>query len=223
MDRKRFFFDVNNFDSPDSIEEKPEIEEVHVPVYYDADIEKARATGFKSGKAEGFRESEEGLTRDIKDLLGQMNVSLRKLLDNEKERSDAFEKETVSVSLAALDVAFPLLREKLGIEEVSSILENAIKISRSSNKIKIEVGKEYQDTIDSYVSSAFEGVDGKVTVTGNEKMGGGDVSVAWDHGKALRSQLSLEEELLNLLKQELAQEDISPQDSNEHKDGETKK
>lgn len=208
MSKKPYLFDTHKFDP----EVKPEtdalvdIEESVPPevTYSEEEFKSAREEAYKEGKTEGYREAEEGYTHQLQNLTKTLNHNLANLLQAEELRKDQFKNETVKSVIAIFESAFPALREKYGMDEIKSLIEDVLEEHLGESKITIRVHPDYHESVETFIRSKFQADENTLEVVAEEKLAKDDCSIEWDNGGAIRDAKAFEDKISRFLKDDLA-------------------
>ncbi len=218
MSKKPYLFDTHKFDSDVELHEnlslEVEEEEVFVaPTYSQEELNQAKDEAYKQGKAEGFRESEEGYTGQIQNLTKTLNHNLANLLQAEELRKEQFKSETLKSVVALFENAFPMLKEKHGLGEIEGIIEDVLAEHLGESKITIHVAPEYSESIDTFIKSKFQADENTLEVIADKEIAKDDARITWENGGAIRDTKVFEDKIKRFLQDDLAQKVKKSQDT----------
>lgn len=230
MEKRRFLFDTNNFDDGAPEVGAPIEENVPAPIMYSEDEmsfakESAQEAGFQKGRKEGFRESEESLSGQIHSVCDTLSKNIKTLLSEEVARSESFKNDVHQLFKGALEAALPDLMVHGDFDASLQFIHDTLVNYGHVGRLKIQVPSEYVESLqayfvknlpdDEYSKLEFEAISQK----SQEGEGGNlsPVSISWEHGGAVRDPELLKENILDVLKQALAQEPLNPQNEESNK------
>lgn len=218
MSKKPYLFDTHKFDSDIKIEDDPILEAepeeiVIIPSYTEEELVAAKEESYKRGKADGFLESEEGYTSQIQNLTKTLNHNLANLLQAEELRKEQFQSETLKSVKALFENAFPALKEKHGLGEIESLIEDVLAEHLGESKITIYVAPEYSESIETYIKSKFQADENTLEVVADKEIAKDDCRIAWDNGGAIRDTKTFEDKIMRFLQDDLAQKVKKSQDT----------
>ena len=218
MSKKPYLFDTHKFDSDiktvdESLLEDDQEEIIVVPSYTEEELAAAKEEAYKRGKAEGFLESEEGYTSQIQNLTKTLNHNLANLLQAEELRKEQFQSETLKSVKALFENAFPALKEKHGLGEIESLIEDVLAEHLGDSKITIHVAPEYSESIETYIKSKFQADENTLEVVADKEIAKDDCRIAWDNGGAIRDTKVFEDKIMRFLQDDLAHKVKKSQDT----------
>lgn len=187
---KKFFFDVNIFDAPpkdEAVENLPP----PPPVFSEDELAAAKDIAFEQGRQQGQKEQREARETHVADTLKVIADGFSRLFAAETVRESVFEKESLRLAVATLDLIFPSLNEKLGHEEVHKIIEKTLIDHRKTKEIKISVPQGLKGEIETLISRIRSGEHEEVLwrVLEDPALSPGDCRLEWSDGGATRDSL----------------------------------
>lgn len=189
---RKFLFDLNVFDAP-SREAEEEREDVPPPppTYSEEELAVAKDMAFEQGRQQGQREQLESREQFIATSLDTIAQSFTQLFAAETMREIIFEKEALRLSVAALDLLFPLLNQKLGHDEVRNIIEKTLIAHRKTKEILIHVPPGMKGEIETLINRLHDEDQAHVAwrVLENPDMADGNCSLEWSDGGAVRDSV----------------------------------
>lgn len=185
---RKFMFDVNIFDAPEKEEEIVEDLPPPPPTFSEDELAAAKDMAFEQGRQQGRREEKESREQYIAQSLEEIAKSFSHLFASESLREAIFEKESLKLTLAALDLLHPLLAEKLGPEEVYKTIEQTLSSHRKTKEIAIQVPQGMKAEIDALIARLREGEHDEVQwrVVESTDMTDGNCLLEWSDGGAVR-------------------------------------
>ena len=155
-----------------------------------------------------------------------------KLFAAEAIRESIFEKESLRLAIAALDLLSPLVREKLGADEVRKAIEETLSAHRKTKEITIRVSQGMKGEIETLITRIRrdEHEDVLWRVLEDAALTEGDCTLEWSDGGAVRDSVrtarDIRQSLENLLGtpqeriSEIDQGDVSSDNNGESAPGE---
>lgn len=206
--RKKFLFDVHNFDEPEV--DGPE-EEPPPPVYSVEELASAKRDSYAQGRHDGNAEAQASFEKQIADTLAVIRDNFSILFDAEERRSRTFEKEAVQLAYTIFAKAFPALNEQYGLEDVKATIKNVLETVREQPEVIIEVPQAHVETIQKHVDTLLR-MDGgpRCIIRANDRLGAGECRMAWVNGSAARNAPGLSDQIRVKIEQVLAENAILP-------------
>lgn len=215
---KKFFFDVNIFDAP----EKDEVVEdlpPPPPTFSEDELAAAKDVAFEQGRQQGRREETESREQKVAALLGKIADDFSHLFAAEQVRENIYEKESLKLTLKALDLIFPSLNEKIGHAEVQKIIEKTLIDYRKKKEISIFVPASMKGDIEALISRIRENEHEEVLwrVIEEATLSPGDCRMEWSDGGAVRDSRKTARDIHKNIEALLGgpQEDISEIDDSD--------
>jgi len=173
-------------------EVEEELEEAP-PTFSEEDLEAARNKAFSEGERKGVSETLGGIEKTISEVLIKINDQISELFQRQELGIEILRREAISVSLAAVEKAFPNLEREHGYAEVVETTENMlislIKEPNITIRVKDIFAAQLGDQIQSFLDD--RGFQGHVSVTGDPNLSEGDCNIQWSSGEAERSSAAL--------------------------------
>jgi flagellar assembly protein FliH len=187
---KKFLFDLNIFDAPPK-EEIVEDLPPPPPSFSEDELAAAKDMAFEQGRIEGQKEQRESREQFVAQNLAKIADSLSHLFAAEKIRENIFEKESLRLAIAALDILFPSLNARIGAEEVHKTIEKTLLDHRKTKEIVIRVPAGLKAEIESLIARIRAGEHEEVLWLVQEDPGlaAGDCALEWSDGGAVRDSL----------------------------------
>ena len=187
---RKFLFDVNIFDAPpkeEIIEDLPP----PPPVFSEDELSAAKDMAFEQGRQLGQKEQIESREQYIAQTLDKIAQSFSKLFAAEIVRESIFEKEALRLSIATLDLIFPVLTEKLGQEEVTKVIEKTLTSHRKTKEINICIPEDTAKEVESLIARIRVDDHDKSLwrITENHTLLAGDCTLEWSDGGAVRDSV----------------------------------
>jgi flagellar assembly protein FliH len=189
---RKFLFDLNVFDAPPpEVEEEQEDLPPPPPTFSEEEMAVAKDMAFEQGRQQGQREQIESREQYVAISLEQIAQNFSQLFAAETMREIIFEKEALRLSVAALDLLFPLLNEKLGREEVHNIIEKTLLAHRKTKEIVIHVPQGMKGEIETLINRLHDEDQANVAwrVMEMADMAPGNCTLEWSDGGAVRDSV----------------------------------
>lgn len=189
---RKFLFDLNVFDAP-----TPEVieEEEYVPppppTFSEEEMAVAKDMAFEHGRQEGQKEQIESREQYVAITLEQIAQNFSQLFAAETMREIVFEKESLRLAVATLDLLFPVLNEKLGRDEVHKTIEKTLTSHRKTKEIVIQVPTGMKGEIETFINRLHDEDNENVAwrVVEMADMPAGNCSLEWSDGGAVRDSV----------------------------------
>lgn len=208
---KKFFFDKNIFDPKEEPVEPPP------PTFSEAELESARKQAFSDGRREGVKETENSIARQAARTLEKISAEAAILFAAESLREKNYEAESVRLCLAIFEKAFPLYKDKFGIDELRRAIENVVRQYEGQKQISIHVAPQMitgiQEHLDKLKSA---GLDLRFTVHPDESLKNDAARLVWSDGGAVRNPEKMAADIVNALKDLLAGSPPTGHDGKQH-------
>lgn len=184
---KKFFFDMNIFDAPEK-EEVPEDLPPPPPTFSEEELAAAKDVAFEQGRQQGRREETESREQKVSALLAKIADDFSHLFAAEQLRENIYEKESLKLTLKALDLIFPSLNDKIGHAEVQKVIEKTLIDHRKTKEISIFVPQGMKGDIETLISRirANEHEEALWRVIEDDSLSPGDCRMEWSDGGAVR-------------------------------------
>jgi flagellar assembly protein FliH len=188
---RKFLFDLNIFDAP------PEEEEIIIeeelppppPTFSEEELAMAKEISFEQGRQQGIREQQESREQFVAQFLEIIAENFSQLFASETIREKIYEKESLTLALASLDLLFPLLDEKIGHAEIHKVVEKTLTDHRKTKEISIYVPTGLKGEIESLINRLRENEHDEVMwrVMEEADLPAGGCRLEWSDGGAVRN------------------------------------
>jgi len=187
---RKFLFDVNIFDAPpkeEIIEDLPP----PPPTFSEDELAAAKDMAFEQGRQQGQKEQIGSRDQFIAVSLDKIAQDFAHLFAAETVRESIFEKESLKLALAALDLLYPSLNDKIGAEEVRKVIEKTLINHRKTKEISIHVSEGLKGEIEALISRIRSDEHEEVLwrVTEDKSLSAGDCTLEWSDGGAVRDSM----------------------------------
>lgn len=185
---RKFLFDLNVFDAPAPEEENAP---PPPPTFSEDELSAAKDMAFEQGRQQGQKEQLETREQYIATSLEQIAQNFSHLFAAETMREIVFEKEALRLAVAALDLLFPTLNEKLGRDEVHKIIEKTLASHRKTKEILIQVPSGMKGEVETLINRLHDQDQENVAwrVVEVADMAAGNCVLEWADGGAVRDSL----------------------------------
>jgi flagellar assembly protein FliH len=187
---KKFLFDQHIFDAPEA-EEIVENLPPPPPTFSEDELAAARDMAFEQGRIQGEKEQVESREQFVAVTLDTIARNFSKLFAAEAIRESIFEKESLRLAIAALDLLSPLVAEKLGAEEVRKSIEETLLAHRKTKEITVRVPQGMKGEIEALITRIRrdEHEDVLWRVLEDAALSEGDCTLEWSDGGAVRDSV----------------------------------
>lgn len=212
---RKFLFDVHNFDEKKDAEAEPEAPPPP-PSFSEAELDSARRAAYEDGRKAGNAEAQASFERQMADTLGIIRDHFRILYDEEERRARTFEKEAVQLAYTVFDKSFPMLNDRLGLDDVKSMLSKILESLQTQPEIIIEVPSPYIEAIQTHLNTTLRPENGqRCLVRANDTLTPGSCRMSWVNGSAARHGHKIAEQIRAKIEQVLAEPAILADNNNE--------
>ncbi|PZP57124.1 MAG: hypothetical protein DI586_01480 [Micavibrio aeruginosavorus] len=203
---RRFFFDTNNFDLPDTPPE-PEIYEEPPPLFTLDELGHAKEDAYARGLAAGLEQARQAREQFLAEQTHVIQQELKFLIGAEEYRAAVYEREVLSLTETIFGSLFPSFTEREGMTEIKAVISQVLLNQPEQPSIVIELPEEYAADIEAYFSNSS--IDpSRVTFKASQTLGRGSCRMSWKDGGALREHQIMADEIMNLLKPGFTAQDL---------------
>ena len=195
----RALFD-DDFDLPPAVEARDEPEIIE-PTFSVAELEAARADGFRLGQ-DTERQSRAALDRAAEhQWLEAITTALdRSVVAAEHVAEDTAE-AVVRLLLDTLAAVFPTMCERFGETEAKGLMRAILPVLRLEPRATIRLAPALCQVITDMLNGADRDLAGRVDIQPDPAMTAGDIRVTWRNGEAIRDSRALWAEIGDVLGQ----------------------
>jgi flagellar assembly protein FliH len=189
QDRRKYLFDLNNFDSnatPEPEEDLPP----PPPVYSEEELATAKKESFEEGRITGHQEEQQSRNQYIATQISELNTQILGLFLAEQIREKRFEQEVIHLCRALVGKLFPALTERDGYAEIEQVIANVVS-KQPKAIIIIELPTDDVDAIKTHLSTMKDIETDRLTIIGNEDLSKGNCRMKWQDGGATRDHQAL--------------------------------
>ncbi len=213
---RRFLFDTNNFDLPETSPE-PEVIEEPPPLFTLTELGQAKDDAYARGLAAGLEQSRIAREQFLAEQTLVIQQELKFLIGAEEYRAAVYEREVLSLTETIFKSLFPAFTQREGMSEVKSVISQVLLNQPEQPSIVIELPEEYAADIEAYFSNSD--IDpARVTFKSSPALGRGSCRMSWKDGGALRDHQFIADEITKLMKPGFSVQDLpemSPRLENE--------
>jgi flagellar assembly protein FliH len=201
-DRRKYLFDLNNFDSKEEREIDPDLPPPP-PVFNLDDMGAAEQEGYLKGREEALEEARVSREQYIASQISGLNDQIKSLFLAEQIREKHFEEEAVHLVTSLFSKTFPSFSAKHSLDEIIQIIRQVIS-TQEQTSIVIDVPQADLDDISAQISLLLESSQGRLSLVGADDLGAGSCRLSWKNGGAVRDQTALVELLTREIEDVLA-------------------
>ena len=199
MKERKYFFELNNFDEPEIIEENIELPPPP-PTFSLDDIGSAKEIAFEDGRLVGLKEAEISRAQYIAEQTKSIRHNIGDLIDKESYRNAVFEREVLELVQSIMETLFPHFTKFYGVGELKSVISDILKSEIKTPHIVIETPIDDAEDIQKYLDTLSLKNEASITVRANPALTAGSCSVEWRNGGAVRDHQAIAREILSRLK-----------------------
>ncbi len=208
-DKKKFFFDLHNFNDDAEEEEGPP----PPPTFSEEELAQAKDAAYRKGKEDGFKESQESLEKKISVLLETTQRSFLDLQAAEADREKRYEEEAVHLALELFKTIYPAWIKKCGPEEVENAIAKVLESVANQQSVHIEVCPALLTAVEERFKPVEDALNNlSLVFHGNDTLTPDDMRMKWENGGAVRDSRKLAAQILQSLTSELP---VTPEEEKE--------
>ncbi|MES2729276.1 MAG: hypothetical protein V4621_04150 [Pseudomonadota bacterium] len=189
---KKYLFDLHRFDSPHAQVDIAQDDAAPSPTYSHDDLTASQDDAFRRGRQEGFRESEEGISREIATFLGILNTQLDDLLRAETQRSEAFAKDVLVASQALYAQTSATLIKAESWPLTVAMIQDVITAMPRNQDMIITIPELYRETLSQYLTKMYGDKATRFQIEADPLLPAGDCKITWAHGGAIQSMTDMQ-------------------------------
>ncbi len=197
---RRFFFDQNNFDLPDTPPE-PEIVIPPPPTFSLEELGTTRDEATARGREIGLEEARVSREQYLAEQMERIARELRFLAGAEEYRAAVYEREVVSLTEKIFATVFPFFTEREGLEEVKHVISRVLLNHHEKPAITVELPAEDAEALEAYFRQMPDIDLDKVNFKSSPNLARGSCRMAWKDGGALRDHQGIADSVLKTLQQ----------------------
>lgn len=186
---KKFLFGHRDF-SDQALEAQRHAQQNRPPSFTEADLLSTKDRAYKTGVDEGLRQQRQAQEQAIQAAMDALQRKIDMLLHHEAERYAQFERDAVALAMTMFVRLYPVVQEKLAIDQVALDMESILHQARGQSQIAVFVHPEMIDAARSRFAS-----EENVIIHSDATLQAHDVRAEWPRGGA---QIVREETLAQL-------------------------
>lgn len=198
---RKFLFDYNNFDLPDTVPE-PEVYVEPPPLFSLDELGFAKDDAYAKGHASGMLEAKKQREQYLAEQMERISQELKFLTGAENYRAAVYEREVLSLTETIFKTVFPHFTETQGLDELKAVISKVVANLSEQSAIIIEVPAEDADAITSYMETRADIDFTKVTIKPSAQIPVASCRMTWQDGGALRDHMSIADEVLKALQRQ---------------------
>lgn len=204
---KKYLFDLHRFDDPNAGKDAQEEDNLPPPppTYTEDDLKTATDEAYRRGRQDGFRESEEAISREIATLIGIMNTQLDDLLQQETKRQSDYLADMVTSLQSLYAQTVPTLVEHQAWPMLSRMAQDVVDQHKAAAALEFIVPEDYVETLKAHLEKLYGARAAQFTVKGDRALNAADSRVTWANGGAIQNLGALQAQILERLNQLLAE------------------
>ena len=209
---KKFLFDLNSFDDEPAAKQIAEEAPPPPPTFTEDDVAQAESDAYRRGRQDGFRESEEAISREIATLIGVMNTQLDDLLQQESRRQADYTENLIASLQSMYAQTVPTLVTHQAWPMLARMARDVIDQHKAATALEFIVPDIYVDTLKAHLEKLYGARAVQFAVRGDHVMQLGDCRINWLNGGAIQDMAALQTQILDRLNQLLAENRANSQD-----------
>ncbi|MCI5060233.1 MAG: hypothetical protein MRY79_04085 [Alphaproteobacteria bacterium] len=218
--KKKFLFDLNNFDEPDTpeVEEEEEVEEdlpPPPPTFSEEELDAAKTVSFETGRRKGVQEEKESREQYVTDILKNIAENFSTLFANEIYRERQYEEESLKLALEILSLVAPSLQNRLGKEALRDALLKVLQNQSGQSEIRIEVHPDTASDIDALIAQIWPDPEDapRYKVVADSTLDSGACALSWQDGGMIRDPNQSVNDIKEIIEQLLVEQVMSKSNS----------
>ena len=171
------------------------------PAFTEADMEAARKEGFTAGQAQGRRDAEAEVDRQLGDAMAQLSQSAASLLAALDNHIASTKREASELALEVARKLAPALIAAQPEAEIEALLRDCLTHLNREPHILLRVSASLVDRMKETVDRmAMErGLTGRIILLGEPAMTEGDCVVEWADGGVARNREEIEHDIVEII------------------------
>jgi len=195
---RKFLFDQNNFDLPET-EPEPEVYIEPPPIFTLDDMGHARDEAYAKGVAAGLEQARISREQYLAEQVARVAQELKFLLGAEEYRAAVYEREAIALTDALFKTLLPYYTEREGTGEIRDVISKVLANLPDQPSIIIELPAEDAEQIETYFQSADIDLE-RITFKPNPALSRASCKMTWKEGGAMRDHQAIADSILNTLK-----------------------
>ncbi len=186
-------------------EEVEEIEEIVIPTFSEEDVNRAREEGILHGRDEALKDMEGSLQKKLAETLQVLEQKLNGIANEQLAQKEEKVRNATSVAAVIVRKLFPSLNMDNATDEISHMIDQALKKTSGETKMVFSVANEIKDDVENKVAEivALSGREIDFKVVGNDDIKMGDCTIEWSGGGLVRDQDQMWREIDEIVERNL--------------------
>ncbi|MDH5722200.1 MAG: hypothetical protein OEY94_02625 [Alphaproteobacteria bacterium] len=214
MKGQPFFFDENYFDDDSPLKLREDDQALELK-YTDDDLEIAKNTAYAKGKKDGLAESKESIENQCLKMIERTLNQIATLMQAEDERNKRYEAETTHLTMHILKKVFPVFFDKAGLEELQALIKKTLETCPTANEITLTVHSDIRPQIEGYLHKTDSLQKKNIKIVSSDDMNTIESRLSWPDGGAILAPQKVAGQILDLLTETLAAENITVDNADE--------
>ena len=192
------------FEEPVEIIEEEEPEEI-LPTFSEEDLRIARDEAFAKGKEHGINEKAKTIELNIIATLEKLDGNFDSLFKLQRKTATSNLNDAMLLAGTISRKIFPTLNERGALEEVESMIVEAMKKVLEEPKVSICIHPDIEPALKKHIEPLMKKANYKaeIQIISNKDIPLGDCSVEWESGGAYRNTESLLQEIDEIVESNL--------------------
>ena len=195
---RKFLFDNNNFDLPET-QPEPEIYIEPPPMFSLDELGHARDDAYAKGVADGLEKARISREQYLSEQVERIGQELKFLLGAENYRAAVYERETIALVDSIFKALLPYYTSREGTGEIREVISQVLTTIPDMPSILVELPEEDAEAIEGYFTSAGIDLD-RIHFKANPALSRASVRMIWQDGGALRDNDAIAASILETLK-----------------------
>ena len=214
MKGQPFFFDENHFDddSPLKLHDSDPALELK---YTDDDLEITKNTAYAKGKKDGLTESKQSIENQSLKTLEQALSQISTLMQAEDDRNKRYEAEAIHLTTHVLKKVFPVLFEENGLKELQDKIKKTLDTYPKDNGITLTIHKDIRPQLEDYLQRTDALQKKNIKIITSDDINTIESRLSWPDGGAILAPQKIADQILDLLTETLATENITVENTEE--------
>ncbi len=178
------------------------------PTFTQSELDAQKSQSFEEGKTAGLQEAKESLEANTNQIIQKIGQQVVDLSQSQQAVMQEISEDSLTLFGTMIQKVFPKYVEEYGLNEIHSLIQNALEIAVDAPAINIFVHPDMIGPTEEKIKemSAMHPFEGKIEVTGNDSMGLSDCEVRWGaKGGAQRNATAILEKINALIDESVTQ------------------
>ena len=192
--KKKFLFDLNNFDAGNEANNEPVEELVEeeieppAPTFSEEELEASKTVAHSMGITEGLSQARDERDQEIAATLKTISDSFSSLFAAETYRERQYEEEAIKLGIRLITILAPSLNDSLGEHALKSALMDVLKKQSKQSELRLEVTPESAPDVDKFIETLWPDPESapRYKVVANSEIEKGACEIHWQDGGMIR-------------------------------------